>query len=468
MDATRTETGGAGNGGGARFPWRGRRRRPCLRVALLWRGTLVREETLPPGRDLSVGEGAACDLVVPGLPAPGTFLLARTGPEGTRLCLVPGLDGDLRLGGRDHAAADLRTLLPRDGTGAAEVAFGPGDWAMLGTADVQVFLSCLHPSSLPVARRFTVPDGVQAAAHVAAAFAVLAVVVGAQLSAGAAGGTEARPAERRTSRVDRVLTVPSALAVPDVEVLPVASEPGLRAGGEEGAFGERTRDPSRRPVVPHREGRLVTRFDPARMGLAGALGDRERRPAALSAVMEGDADRFANRLAVAASGAGAEYQPGFGQGGMGFRGTGPGGGGDSPYGRLQGLARWDGSGTGPGARVGLGPRKARSVGGFTMPPPTVSAFCRADDLRRVVLQRQAAIRACYEQELALRPDLQGKVVVRWTVGVDGRVDQVSVAESSVPVRAVESCVSRVIGNARFVAPVGGVCVVQWPFVFSPG
>ena len=55
-------------------------RLPMLRVAQLWRGRLVRENTYPHPRDVTVGDGADAEFVVPGLP--GCRALLAPGPGG--------------------------------------------------------------------------------------------------------------------------------------------------------------------------------------------------------------------------------------------------------------------------------------------------------------------------------------------------------------------------------------------------
>jgi TonB family protein len=64
--------------------------------------------------------------------------------------------------------------------------------------------------------------------------------------------------------------------------------------------------------------------------------------------------------------------------------------------------------------------------------------------------------------------LTGKITFRWTIDTEGRVSDASMTDSSIGNTAVEQCVLRTIRNMRFAKPEGGICVVQWPFVFNPG
>ncbi len=174
-----------------------------------------------------------------------------------------------------------------------------------------------------------------------------------------------------------------------------------------------------------------------------------------------------NRMAVAMAGTESDLMVGYGANGMGFKGTGSGDGGTGGYGRIHGLGNVD-TGGGSGMRAGLGKRGTRKVGQMRIDGMQGSGFCQKGNIEAVVKQRAGAIRACYEQELQLREGLAGKVAVRWTINAEGKVESASVTNSTIGSSKVESCIMTVIRRMRFAAPEGGICVVQWPFVFSPG
>ena len=97
-----------------------------------------------------------------------------------------------------------------------------------------------------------------------------------------------------------------------------------------------------------------------------------------------------------------------------------------------------------------------------------AGFRSKKNTTRVVRSRAGAIRACYEDQLQVKPKLRGKLVVRWRIELDGRVGTASNVSSSVGNAKVESCVLRVIRRMLLQKPDGGVCVVQWPFTFKAG
>jgi TonB family protein len=137
-----------------------------------------------------------------------------------------------------------------------------------------------------------------------------------------------------------------------------------------------------------------------------------------------------------------------GIGGLGTRGTGLGG---SGYGRGAGFYGQKGSG-GPG--VGAG-------------DPIILGALDKSLIDRVVKQHLAAIRYCYEKELAKNPKLFGKIVVKFTIAKDGTVSSASVKSSTMGNPIVEECVAERFMRMRFPAPKGGgIVVVSYPFVFN--
>lgn len=96
---------------------------------------------------------------------------------------------------------------------------------------------------------------------------------------------------------------------------------------------------------------------------------------------------------------------------------------------------------------------------------TVSGRMAPEIVRRVIRARQGAIRHCYEQILAADASVQGRVVVRFVIGRDGRVTNVSTGgELEHP--GLRSCVTRVFRGMEFPQPEGGIITVSYPLVFN--
>ena len=172
--------------------------------------------------------------------------------------------------------------------------------------------------------------------------------------------------------------------------------------------------------------------------------------------------QFDNKLAVAMAGTGNEFEMGHGSGGLGFKGTGTGGGGDGGAGRIHGMGKID-TGGGKGVKRGLGKSKRKRTAKLKLSSGSTRGFCSKSDIASKVRRRAGAIRACYEKQLQRNPKLAGKVTARWTIGMDGRVKG---PVSASGLGAVSGCIASKIRSIRFKPPEGGVCVIQWPFIFS--
>lgn len=163
----------------------------------------------------------------------------------------------------------------------------------------------------------------------------------------------------------------------------------------------------------------------------------------------------------------------FGYNGLGLRGTGRGGGGDGygtiGLGRLNTIGHGAGGGTGSGYGKGRGRLDGRRPRGpmvFTPGTGTVKGSLSRDVIRRYIRRNLNQIRYCYEQELAQRPDLAGRVQVRFVISTSGAVASSSVAGSTIGNPRVEQCVARAVGRIGFPAPDGGVVIVTYPFMFT--
>jgi TonB family protein len=77
------------------------------------------------------------------------------------------------------------------------------------------------------------------------------------------------------------------------------------------------------------------------------------------------------------------------------------------------------------------------------------------------------VRFCYEQELAQRPDLAGRVTVSFIISATGSVQTASVMNTTLNNARVESCVVAAVRRWTFPAPDGGGVVgVNYPFVLD--
>ena len=87
---------------------------------------------------------------------------------------------------------------------------------------------------------------------------------------------------------------------------------------------------------------------------------------------------------------------------------------------------------------------------------------------RVFGRRASAFRACYERRLKVKPNLSGKVVIKFTIGTVGRITNIKVASNSTGDSAVGSCIIGKVRSWRFSPPVGGSVTMRFPIVLSKG
>lgn len=437
-----------------------------LRVAILWGGRLVTEKTFTEKRDITIGDGVRSDFVVPHSGIGKMFPLFKVDRSGNySVALLRDMKGRVNIGGVLAPVSDyVRKYTGDTMSGANYVQLEKGDWGILEFGPTEVFFQFVKPSVVIGHKKALGMDGTIVAAIIGCFFVVMSFFIFAQFLWNPASHIETRKVEKRELKVDMNIVEEK-----EEKLLEIGEEDdttGKKAEGEEGKFGDPDKDPSLESKVPKRDGQMVSKIDPKKIGLANVLSQMQKS-GALSSIMSDNVDSFDNRMAVAMAGTGSELVVGFGAGGMGFKGSGPGGGGTGGYGRIHGLGRVD-TGGGMGMRAGLGQKAAKTVGKISLGGMSGTGFCQRNNIMSVVMQRAGAIRACYEAQLQIHEGLTGKVTVRWTINLEGSVENAVITQTTLGNSAVEECVLRTIRHMRFAKPEGGICVVQWPFVFSPG
>lgn len=192
----------------------------------------------------------------------------------------------------------------------------------------------------------------------------------------------------------------------------------------------------------------------------------------LSAVW-GQSDRAIGSDAVSALGSMFGDQVGSAQGfgGLGVAGGGRGGGGfgESSIGVGNiGTRGRGGGGSGYGRGVSRAGKKGSKVPKVIAGKPIISGSLDREIIRRIIRQHRAEYRYCYEKELQQKPDLNGKISVKFTIAGNGAVIAAKVVDSSMGNRNVESCIVKRIKRWVFPEPKGGgIVVVTYPFIFKP-
>lgn len=162
-----------------------------------------------------------------------------------------------------------------------------------------------------------------------------------------------------------------------------------------------------------------------------------------------------------------------GFGGLSMSGTGFGGGDLLGSGLGIGLGRIGTIGPGMG-KEGWGRGHSLPSGSHKPRVPTirpmattVSGRLPPQVIQRVVRQNFGRFRMCYSQALGRNPNLEGRVPVRFVIGRDGAVSNVS-AGGDLPDAQVRACVQSAFYGLSFPQPEGGIVTVTYPLMFSPG
>ncbi len=146
------------------------------------------------------------------------------------------------------------------------------------------------------------------------------------------------------------------------------------------------------------------------------------------------------------------------------KGGGYGGGRGGPGGRGHGGNGRGGSGGGTGTGHGTGEARV----GVRAGTPTAHGGLSAEQIRRVVMAHQGALRACYDIELARNPGLRGGVTMAWKIAPSGLVNTASVAGSTIHNPRVEGCILRQVKSWHFPTAESPSDVNAYPFKFGIG
>jgi len=258
---------------------------------------------------------------------------------------------------------------------------------------------------------------------------------------------------------------------------------GTRAKGEEGSMGKETsKDTNKRYAVqgpqdnqdPHlaRQQALREAMEFGMIGLlnTGAAGD----PNAPTAPWGRDTSLGTDEVSAMGNMWGDEIGEAFGSGGLGLSGIGEGGGGRGEgigLGNIGTLGHGAGTGTGQGFGSGhgrLGGSHRTATPQVRMGDTKVSGRLPPEVIRRIVRQNYGRFRLCYEQGLGRNPNLEGRVTVRFVIGRDGAVSNVSNGGSDLPDSNVVGCVVKAFYGLSFPKPEGGIVTVSYPIILQPG
>ncbi|TNE92445.1 MAG: hypothetical protein EP330_01965 [Deltaproteobacteria bacterium] len=113
---------------------------------------------------------------------------------------------------------------------------------------------------------------------------------------------------------------------------------------------------------------------------------------------------------------------------------------------------------------------AGKIGGAPiLPHPVVIGALSADKVSEVIEAHLDELDACYTNEVAKKPDLKGKVLVKFSIQKDGSVTNARTESTSLRHEPTEACLAEVVAKQTFPALESGkLAVVQFPFSFPRG
>ncbi|MFT5432526.1 MAG: hypothetical protein ACI9OJ_003225 [Myxococcota bacterium] len=434
-----------------------------LRIAVLWKGTILRERTFDREQTITIGTEPGVTFIVPDdCGVQSVVPLLKAGLRGSMLRLPPDSFGRICIEGHETTVAKAREKHSNMIGDATEIPLSLGDWGLLHAGPISVFFQQIVPARRVAA--VVAPDG-----NVWASAATSTVMHMAMILCALFLWEEDEDVARRAPPFRQM-----GLEVTYVEEMEELKEEKDEVAGTQGRedddhFGaSKTMDEfpdlergrtgpisvGLRPPLP---GKGVP--DPKDIGIL-ALLQVGPNSGAVSQVL-GGADALGDRIKTAMGLVGGDgpYAGGgtrLGPRGPG-RGNGPGGNGMLSVGEIR---------TGTGIRTTLKKKSKTKVGRVKFRQGKSVGGCAKANISSVVRRRSRQFRYCFEQALVSRPSLTGPMTVRWTIKMDGTPSNISSRHQLGS--QMGSCVARVIRRMRFARPTGATCVVQWPFVFDGG
>lgn len=107
------------------------------------------------------------------------------------------------------------------------------------------------------------------------------------------------------------------------------------------------------------------------------------------------------------------------------------------------------------------------------PPPSskpeakVRGSLDKEVIRRVIREHIHEVKNCYVSSLGKKPDLEGRVIVRFTVSKDGDVTEAQTQETTMNHPPTEDCINTAVKTWKFPKPQGGgIVIISYPFVLK--
>lgn len=119
-----------------------------------------------------------------------------------------------------------------------------------------------------------------------------------------------------------------------------------------------------------------------------------------------------------------------------------------------------------GPSTGRGTTHTAKTPMLRMASVTVNGRVPPEVIQRIVRLNFGMMRACYQDGLRRNPKLEGRVIVRFVIGRDGRVARAVDGGSEIKDAKAIACVVEAFSRLEFPQPEGGIVTVAYPIVFG--
>jgi TonB family protein len=422
-----------------------------LKIGLVQDGMLVEDRLLGKREGLTVGREPGATLSLPQQAnLPRRHALIEHSPQGYKLNLLPDMKGRLLI---DDRMVEIARLVEQGKArqtegGGVEVLLKPNYKGKITVGDSTILFQ-LVPPPLPAAP-LTLPKEIRGGIlrNIDLAFMVI-LVCSALAHTGMVLYLQNLPIGEEEVMAVATEQFVSSLKEEDFIVQEEKTDegkqpeqPGKKGGG--GARGGGDKGVENKGIIP-----LLTRAS----GQSGAVADLLNG----SGLGNSLKDALGSITGVKVGGPGEST----GIGGTRGSGTGgPGSGSGTGIGDIGSIGSGGTTGTGNRAERKITAKLATAGGGVT-------GKIDAEKVRGYIRSQLGGVRHCYEMQLNVDRNLQGKVKVLFSIDSSGAVASCSITENSMGNTLVADCVCRRVERWRFPPPDEGTVTVSYTFIFTP-
>jgi TonB family protein len=440
----------------------------ALHVGIFWGDQPLETGAFFDATEVTIGGTKASFFVDPGDLPRDPFPIARQEGGSWTITIPEGAKGGVLRDGTLHSFDELRGRM-RAGEGGLEFPLGVSESAYVEMGNIRLTY-CFRPKRKPILVEWTQTLDYSYLNALAVSFFLVAASVVGFLHTEPAPPMTADDLFANQARFTRLLLQPPERIAqnPFLQRLEKLKEPAgaktVRAPGEEGKMGRRDAPQVERRTAP--QGNPNDKEIVSNQGILSILG---KGSAGLSAVL--GSSGLGGELKGAIGGlTGNAVGDAHGFGGLGLRGTGPGGGaiGETVSVGAIGTRGRGGGAAGFGSGVGGLGKKGSAEVKIDTSAVSITGTIDRELIRRVIHANHGKFKYCYENELVRNPRLAGRIAVRFQINAQGAVTFASVDHSTMGNAAVENCVVARIRGLTFPMPQGGgAALVTYPFVFNP-